>query len=1288
MGRFFTRRRLLRIGIAIVVLAALWSSLALIVPATVKSRVERISLESLGRRITVGDVAFNPWTLALRIDDMAMAGASEGAPPQVQIRQLRSAVSVAWVFRRAPVLDRLELDAPVVRLTRLAEGSYDIDDVLRHIGSSPAKEGDEPTKFALHNIVVHDGSADFIDVPTGVTHKVRAFELGIPFISSLPPEREINVEPRLAFTLDGSRFDSAAVATPFGERGAGTVKIKLDRFDVGPWLGYVPKGLPARLQSGLVSADLALAFEQRPKLSLRLTGDVGVADLKVADADARDLLQVGSVKVRIDDLRPLERTVRLGRIEVDAPHLLGVRSAAGKVNLLLAAETPSGRAVPVARVPLPTTAASAASVARASSGAAASAASVTAAAATTAPGWKASVAALSIRAGQLDWRDATTSPAAALAVQDFRFDAQAIAWPLDAPVVFKGEGVVGAAKDQGKLVFSGQGNAAGASVKVGLDDLPLAVARPYVQGVLRPPLAGSLSTDFTLDWKPGEGAPQLRIDARRIAVARLLLGDAKTPEFAAEQIELLDARVDTAARSAAIGKLALQAPRLRLDRDTAGRWNAAAWHGGVAPPSTAGSAAAPPVIRVAAPARASAPAASAPEASASWRLTLGTLAIDKARASFTDRSLAVPVALDLLELSLQAQNWALDGAEAMPFQMRARVAVPAGASGRAVGAGVVGSVDARGELKGSIAGVPQSAKATLLLKDLPLHLLDPYLDALVQLDVQKAQTSFKGTAAWERTHAGDRVALRGDATIDDFRAASPVAAGTVSRRGLAMVREAGSGPPLLNWKSLSLRGIDLALAPGARPRVTIAETALSDFFARIVLDEQGRLNLQEVARPGDAASAPVGTSGASAPAAAPAASSAAVVVAAGPAASAPLPLVNMGPIAVVNGRVAFNDNFVKPNYSANLSELTGRLGAFSSDAPASGPPQLADLDLRGRVEGTASLEITGKVNPLAKPVALDVKAKVRELELPPLSPYAIKYAGYGIERGKLSVDLAYLVQPDGQLTASNRIVLNQLAFGDKVEGSTASLPVKLAVALLADRNGVIDVDLPVSGSINDPQFSLFGVIMKAIGNLIVKVVTAPFALLASAGGGSSENSTIGFAPGTATLTPEARQSLDKIAQALIDRPTLTLTISGESRLESEREAWKRERLQQAVRSEKRRRAIAGGANPNAEITVEAAEYPALLKEVYKRADIVKPKNAIGLAQDLPPAEMEALLLASIVVADDAMQQLAVRRAVVVRDYLATRELASSRLFLGAPKVTPGSDDAGWTPRVDLKLTVA
>ena len=191
------------------------------------------------------------------------------------------------------------------------------------------------------------------------------------------------------------------------------------------------------------------------------------------------------------------------------------------------------------------------------------------------------------------------------------------------------------------------------------------------------------------------------------------------------------------------------------------------------------------------------------------------------------------------------------------------MSVPAGPSGKAVGSGVVGSVDARGELAGFSAGVPASAQAALLLKDLPLHLLDPYLDDLFDIDVQKAQTSFKGDVRWARAGAGSSLAVRGDATIDDFRATNAATDRAAGPRALAMVRDASGGRQLLNWKSLSLRGIELAMAPGAATRLTVAETALSDFFARIVLDESGRLNLQDVTRPPPpAAAAPAAGGGA------------------------------------------------------------------------------------------------------------------------------------------------------------------------------------------------------------------------------------------------------------------------------------------------------------------------------------------------------------------------------------------------------------------------------------------
>ena len=331
--------------------------------------------------------------------------------------------------------------------------------------------------------------------------------------------------------------------------------------------------------------------------------------------------------------------------------------------------------------------------------------------------------------------------------------------------------------------------------------------------------------------------------------------------------------------------------------------------------------------------------------------------------------------------------------------------------------------------------------------------------------------------------------------------------------------------------------------------------------------------------------------------------------------------------------------------------------------------QLADLELRGRAEGTASLDITGKLNPLAKPLALDIAGKVRDLELPPLSPYAVKYAGYGIERGKLSVDVRYAVQPDGQLTASNKLVLNQLSFGDKVDGAPNSLPVKLAVALLADRNGVIDLDLPISGSLNDPQFRIGPVIWKVITNLVVKAITAPFSLLANAlgGGSSNELSTVAFAPGSGTLTDPAKAGLDKVAKALADRPALQLTVLGTANLEAEREAIKRERLKGLLLAEKRRRATAQGQDAAAVTSYGAEEMPALLRAVYRRADIAKPRNLVGLTKDIEVPDMEALLLANITVNEEAVRELALQRGVVVRDYLASRQVSAERLFLGAAK---------------------
>ncbi len=165
----------------------------------------------------------------------------------------------------------------------------------------------------------------------------------------------------------------------------------------------------------------------------------------------------------------------------------------------------------------------------------------------------------------------------------------------------------------------------------------------------------------------------------------------------------------------------------------------------------------------------------------------------------------------------------------------------------------------------------------------------------------------------------------------------------------------------------------------------------------------------------------------------------------------------------------------------------------------------------GRVDDDTPLEITGKIAPLAQNRYLDLRAVARGFDLPKLSAYSGRWAGYAIEKGKLTADVRYRIDGD-RLAAENKLVINQLTFGDRVESPDAtSLPVRLAVSLLKDRNGNIDLDLPISGTISDPQFSVGGLLWRAIGNLIVKVVTSPFSFLASLGGAdTAELSHIAF----------------------------------------------------------------------------------------------------------------------------------------------------------------------------------
>jgi hypothetical protein len=1249
-----------RAVLALLVLLAVWALAWLAVPPIAKSQIQKIASEKLGRQVTVGKIDFKPWTLELTLNDLRIATA-DGSRPQVAVGRIYANAELQSVVRLAPVIDAVTIESPTILLTHLADGKYDIDDILAKLASPPDAPKSEPPRFAIYNITIAGGSVDFDDQTVKRKHELRDFALNVPFLSNLPSKRDIKTEPKLAFALNGSKFDSDALTTPFAESRKTDAHVNFTGLDLVPYLGYIPGGLPVALQAGRLDANLKIDFERASTAGLKITGTIGAHGIKLADAKGRDLLGFDSLRVSLADVRPLERLVHLGDVTLEAPQLVVARDAAGQLNLL-ATDRATGATEKVAPAAAP-------------DGNAAPKADGQ-------PNWRVQVDKVALADGVIGWRDQTTRPAAAIDVKQFNLEASDVTWPMDKPAPFSGSTSVGAAT----VKFGGEATDKVAHVQTEVDALPLSLAAPYLAQSLEPTLDGKLSGRIDVAW----AKPELKFKAHRVAADGLALTQAKTALASVGRFELVDAEVDMTKHTLAIASFTATNPKVRVERDNEKRWMFERWL--KAPPGDSQSGTGP--AKVAAPKDPKAAEAAAPGANTKpWELSIGTVAVDNGAVSYADNAGATPVAFEISAFKLDAQKVAPNTGTASPVQLSGRIGAGRAEAGRF-------------DYKGSVVLKPVSAEGRLEVASVPAHAFKAYYADALSVDIRRAFASYRGTIKYVAAPAGMSLKLAGDTALDDFRANS---ASLTQSPGLDRSNQ------LLSWKTLALRGLQVNMAPSAPLAVDVRETTLTDFFARVIVEPTGRLNLQNLTKkPGQAAEAavsageavtrrgpggtrtttiakPAARSGGAPISAEAMVGSGPVVAAPAPAAAAqaaetggPAPVINFGPMSLVNGRIDFTDLFVKPNYSADLSQLVGKLSAFSSK-PQGDKPVLADLELRGRAQQTASLEITGKLNPLAKPLELDITAKMRDLDLPPLSPYSVRYAGHGIERGKLSMEVNYKVAPDGQLTATNKLVLNQLQFGDPVEGAPNSLPVRLAVALLADRNGVIDVDLPLSGSLNDPQFSIGPLIFKAVVNLIVKAVTSPFRLLTGGlGGGSGESSTVTFAPGSSALSPEAKESLDKVAKALTDRPNLQMTVVGTSSLEQERDAYQRQRLRQLTQAEKRRAAARSSSQNAADVTpVTDAEYPALLAAVYKRSEITKPRNMIGLAKDLPTREMEDLLLASIPVDEESMRQLAEERGAVVRDYLLEQKLPGERLFLGA--VRTRAADASWKPGAELNL---
>ena len=497
----------------------------------------------------------------------------------------------------------------------------------------------------------------------------------------------------------------------------------------------------------------------------------------------------------------------------------------------------------------------------------------------------------------------------------------------------------------------------------------------------------------------------------------------------------------------------------------------------------------------------------------------------------------------------------------------------------------------------------------------------------------------------------------------------------------------------LRWNSLALTGMKVRMGDGA-PHVDIGGIALDDFYARVIVNSNGRINVQDVvsnpaeapvsvtrAENGPAPPATTPPPAAPAPTAAPANGASGAALASASTTAAPPAEIQIGQITLANGNLNYTDNFIKPNYTANITQLAGKIGAFGT--VAGGPP--ADVTLQGQLDDNSPVNIDGTINPLTPVAFLDIKAKADGVELTHLTPYSGKYAGYPIVKGRLTMDVHYQLD-QGKLNADNHIVLTQLTFGDRIEGPGIShLPVKLAVALLKDSDGNIDIHVPVSGSLNDPHFSIGGVIWQAFVNLIKRAVTAPFRLLASGmGGGQQDLGYVEFSPGSNVLDTQANDRLTQIVAILNKKPALKLDITGRVDPSFDTDGLRKVLVDDMVQKEQADD-IGSDAAKAAPVKPGTDDYNKYLTKAYKHDKFKKPRDLIGMTKSQPPETMIKLMEANVDVDQDALRHLAERRADAVRQYMHGK-IDDTRVFVLAPKLdAKGIDDKGKTTRDDFGL---
>ena len=578
------------------------------------------------------------------------------------------------------------------------------------------------------------------------------------------------------------------------------------------------------------------------------------------------------------------------------------------------------------------------------------------------------------------------------------------------------------------------------------------------------------------------------------------------------------------------------------------------------------------------------------------------------------------------------------------------------------------------EASGTLDLVPLGANLTVKADGVGLPVLQPYLDH-PNLRLDSADLSAEGDLTWSMEQGKPVVSCTGRSAVSGFS-----------------LVEKENGRELISFSSTELSGLDLGNRPA---RFHLDTLKVKGLETSITISETGRLNLvQAFSRkqpgtekdPGE----PSTKKGQQKSTAA----------------------VRIETVRFEEGHISFRDDHIEPGVQAELRSIRGAVTGLSSEKGSR-----AEVNLQGNVTGNAPLEIVGEVGALSEGLYVDVALKLKSAGMVHMNPYAKQYVGYAIEKGNMSLDLDYLIERD-RLDSRNHVLLDQLTLGEKVESAAAvDLPVKFAVALLKDREGRIDLTIPVQGDLSDPETDLGGIIQKAVLGFLKKMISAPFSFLGSlVGGGGGELQHIVFPYGSSRLTGEAEAGVQTLSRVLADRPQLRVSLTGYVDPEEDRRALAEEKVLSGLETDRRvleeegtqvledvlvlsafRREFCGDGENGEKQGLEPEEIRQLLgageeaeagsadlQALFRRRFCAPTVDA---GTPFPVEKMKRLLVSSTSVPEQELRRLARDRAQAVQGHLSEDPAVDTdRLFLKeAATLSPGDEADVEKSRVELEL---